>query len=454
MLEKTEADDVLDFINSLPDTKPVSGSGNSAGAKTTGGDKKGGKKDEELFDFLEELEQQSKTPTTKFEPKKNNGSVNNVEEKKLMSSTASTPRLGTPKLGGSTSGTNGIKKAEGVSNVAVAEPVTPPPQAQVQELRTESGNDELAIDPIASLSSWWSKEGSDTILSFWTTMASKAEKVGETTFQLASETTNQLNQKRQQYLLENHKVEIGNLILKFANGLIKENDELLDIHLTYDFTDDLDYLTSLVYDSFSLAMSQVEGDIAVNVGSNHNRNPESNADAMFFGKLIDGEKLCNANLESSMKEILKTNKKLKEEKAAHAAESESTEGGGEQDDFKISRSDIFVAIQPVTTRLEDKPPVKNDEEETNDEVIIDALNNESFSFIVMMRDISNSITIRSKTQAFPYKWFKWLNGNIGNEFEQLEGIDPREWVNDWIKDGLRLTFGVMAQEYVIKRMGF
>lgn len=429
MLKKTETDDVLDFINSLPDSKPVS----STGPKTVVSDKSGGKKDEELFDFLEELEQQSKAPTSKFEPKKN------LEDKKLVSSTASTPRLGTPKLGPSSA-----KKAPETSKLA--EPVTPADQTESED------KDELAIDPIASLSSWWSKEGSDKVLSFWTSMASKAEKVGETTYQLASETTNQLNQKRQQFLLENHQVEFGNLILKFANGLIRESDELLDIHLTYDFTDDLDYLNNLVYDSFTQAMGQVEGDISVNVSSNHNRNPESNADSMFFGKLIDGEKLCNANLESSMKEILKMNKDLKEKQKSALAESKSEDA---EEEVKFNRSDIFLAIQPVTTRLEDKPPSKvDDAEDGSDEVVIDALNSESFSFIVIMRDISNKVTISSKTQAFPYKWFKWLNGNVGNEFEALEGIDPREWVNDWIKDGLGLTFGVMAQEYVIKRMGF
>jgi hypothetical protein len=33
------------------------------------------------------------------------------------------------------------------------------------------------------------------------------------------------------------------------------------------------------------------------------------------------------------------------------------------------------------------------------------------------------------------------------------GVDPREWVAEWIEDVLSLSVGVVAQRYVARRMG-
>ncbi|KAI5291914.1 hypothetical protein KEM52_000035, partial [Ascosphaera acerosa] len=33
------------------------------------------------------------------------------------------------------------------------------------------------------------------------------------------------------------------------------------------------------------------------------------------------------------------------------------------------------------------------------------------------------------------------------------GVDPREWVADWLREALALGLGVVAQRYVARRMG-
>ena len=39
------------------------------------------------------------------------------------------------------------------------------------------------------------------------------------------------------------------------------------------------------------------------------------------------------------------------------------------------------------------------------------------------------------------------------EIIESGGVDPREWVSEWIEEILSLSIGVVAQRYVAKRMG-
>ena len=39
------------------------------------------------------------------------------------------------------------------------------------------------------------------------------------------------------------------------------------------------------------------------------------------------------------------------------------------------------------------------------------------------------------------------------EIIQTGGVDPREWVAEWMEEILSLAVGVVAQQYVAKRMG-
>jgi hypothetical protein len=35
----------------------------------------------------------------------------------------------------------------------------------------------------------------------------------------------------------------------------------------------------------------------------------------------------------------------------------------------------------------------------------------------------------------------------------LGGVDPRDWVAEWLEESLSLAVGVVAQRYVARRMG-
>ena len=36
---------------------------------------------------------------------------------------------------------------------------------------------------------------------------------------------------------------------------------------------------------------------------------------------------------------------------------------------------------------------------------------------------------------------------------EISGVDPREWVAEWLEEMLSLAVGIIAQRYVARRMG-
>lgn len=414
---KADTDDVLDFINSLPDSK--SGSPRPSQEKT--------ENKEELFEFLDELT--TNKSKSKFEPSKTKTEKPVEPEKKQEK-----------------------EKDKGKE------------KDKVEEEEIKSANEELEINPIGSITNWWQNEGSSKVSSLWGTITSNAQSLGETTYQIASSTSNQLSQQRQNFLQENFtgKFIDNDQILSISNrlngvlismsqqikeGLIDDDDELLNILLIYDFHN-FNHLDKLCSDKFNKVMNQVEGGIRVSVNNFNEKAKEKDRAFinfnLFQGKIIDGEKLCFANLDGSIKDY--THFLKLEEQSKKIEGKEEGEGEGEGHDLKqINKSHIFVSIQAIN---------KDGQDGNKDAIYIEANNSESFYFLLILKDITNDITIITKTQSFPLKWSKWLNG----EFEDVEkqfsaDIQPNEWVQDWIKDGLSLSFAVLAQEYVVKRMG-
>ncbi|CUM65059.1 uncharacterized protein PRCAT00002681001 [Priceomyces carsonii] len=430
MSSNTDTDDVLDFINSLPDSK-------SNTPQPPNGEKKVGNQ-EDLLDFLDELENHDKskasTPMvakTKFEPKKK-------QEKDLNEKT--------PNLNDNTETNQEVTGEAEVSDRATTK----------EEHELQSANDELNIDPIGSISSWWQSEGSSKVSSLWGTFTSNAHHISEQTYQIASSTTNQLNQQRQKILSESEGFEeqfevistrlnsiLLNMSQQIKQGLIDDDDELLNILLINDL-DNMSYLSNLCSDKFNLVMDQVEGGIRVSVNNfNHRQMISETARIelnMFHGKIIDGEKLCAANLDSAVKDYQKITKDQEE--------SQSKESSANELD-KINKSNIFISIQPISSKVS-----QDDQKAATSEgpMIIEANNSDSFAFTLILKDVTNNITLITKSQPFPYRWSKWLAGDFEGSSD-FDDVDPSEWVKSWIKDGLSLSFGVLAQEYVAKRMG-
>lgn len=440
----SETDDVFDLINSLPETTPQQDS--KTNVKPTD--------DKEVFDFLDEIAQhEQKKPKKKMEPKKK---VENI----VSSNDEEGEETNDPTTGTSSSDTTDDHHAQ-------------------QKEPKESPPDHLEVNPIASLSSWWNLEGNQKVSNLWGTITSNAEKLSEQTYQLASSTTNQLNEQSRKHLdTEQIGSRLNNLFINISQqikqGLIEDADEVLNILLVsdlYNFT----YLRKLVSNNFNLAMNQVEGDINVTVHEFNHHEEKSGGNGnngdhvklnLFYGKLIDGEKLANANLENAIKEYKKAEiakEKNDQEKAEQKENIDKEQKIEEDNDYadtrEIIKSNIFITIQPITTKIDSKPQDAAENDSPSTTSIIDSHNATSFSFTLILNDITNNITITTRTQPFPLRWAQWLDGeqlklnDAGDVELGLDNVDPKEWVKDWIRQGLNLGVGVFAQEYVIKRMG-
>lgn len=466
-----DADDVLDFINSLPDTKSP---------KPSGG--RNSESNDEFKDFLDELsahEKAAKGPTrSKLEPKKRDelkegrrvlsGKLSPAPSRRIVSSSVPEPRANRFTPEAEVSGTPAAQASPKVQDTQAPAPSTATP--------AKDGLSETVIDPLSSISLWWNNEGLSKVLSLWGSLASNATQLGETTFQLASNTSQQLSHQRHKFLAENPGLEAEqithltgklNLILstvsqQIKDGLIDKEDELLNVFLVYDWENNSD-LDSLCARKFDSVMGQIEGGVRVSVSNfNHKHENSESLDArhydlgLFYGKAIDGEKLCFANLESLIKDYLKIK------------QSSDSENQGESED-EIATSNIFIAIQPICVGQQPTAPsadadpstgsAASSHEPASGPVFIEANNSSSFAFTLILKDITNNLTIVSKSQPFPLRWATWLSGShedvdaVFADEDGVSGVDPSEWVSAWIKNGLELSFAVLAQEYITRRMG-
>lgn len=195
--------------------------------------------------------------------------------------------------------------------------------------------------------------------------------------------------------------------------------------------------------------------------------------------LIEGTKLVRVSAESYANEFFNSHGGL--ELAAQRATEDLSESN------PVRSSDIFLAVQAISHDAPEdlfQGPAQEKEEgavvedkETPDELI---------SFAIYLHDPVHSITFHTVSQSVPAKWIKWLDapspmepdapasparhaggifggGGEGYQREHLPeeiaeiiesgGVDPREWVAEWVEEILSLGTGVVAQRYVARRMG-
>lgn len=255
--------------------------------------------------------------------------------------------------------------------------------------------------------------------------------------------------------------------------------ERLQIHITHDL---ISYpsLEPTIYQTFSRVMSQVEGgdllviqrgsesfqrrpsEIGFSGGSLSGwndgpwwRDGRTKRDMAIVNGLVEGTKLCRASVVSYSSEFFASRGGLEE--AAKLATQNLSESN------PVRSSDIFLAIQAVgfeaDEALFDGPPEEKkeglQEEKERDDVV---------AFAVYLHDPIHSINFSTLTQAFPKKWANWLDAeNVSQGEMQLPeeiieiiksgGVDPREWVAEWVEEILSLGVGVVAQRYVARRMG-
>lgn len=131
-------------------------------------------------------------------------------------------------------------------------------------------------------------------------------------------------------------------------------------------------------------------------------------------------------------------------------------------DNPTRKSNIFLAIQPT---IYPQPPImthsaaseskERDDEEEN--VVV---------FAIHLYDPVHTLYFAAVSQALPARWLEWLDAPIPKDTPAGEwalpevirnmidmgGIDPREWIVEWVEEAVGLAVGVVAQKYVARRM--
>ncbi|EPS27865.1 hypothetical protein PDE_02809 [Penicillium oxalicum 114-2] len=269
--------------------------------------------------------------------------------------------------------------------------------------------------------------------------------------------------------------------------------ERLQIHITHDLSG-YPGIDPLVYAVFSRVMSQVEGGDLLVIQRGQESAPKrgldmggyiSNAgwgDGPWWRTVtpgtprtinavrgaVEGSKLARASAESYAAEHFSARGGI--EQAAKQASEDLSESN------PVRSSDIFLAIQAITQAA--SPDLfkgsTSGEKESTSGVVDPAEVDEEVTFALYLHDPMHGIDFHTISQPVPAKWIEWLDASGSAtqdpnsdgadsahatvpeaiaEIVESGGVDPREWVADWVEETLSLAAGVIAQRYVARRMG-
>lgn len=268
--------------------------------------------------------------------------------------------------------------------------------------------------------------------------------------------------------------------------------ERLQIHITHDIVG-YPSLDPLIYATFSRVMAQVEGGDLLVIQRGYESSPRRSSDSGGFTSsqsisnsgwsdgpwwrqtsekarnlgavkgLVEGTKLSKVSAESYSSEYFSTRGGLEE------AAKQATEDLSESN--PIRSSDIFLAIQAISHSLPtdlfgDSAQLPPDTEAVEPQ----SEPKDLISFAIYLHDPVHGITFSTLTQTLPEKWISWLDSSpapaspasdpsfsdLPSEIAEIirsGGVDPREWVAEWVEELLALGVGVVAQRYVARRMG-
>ncbi|KAK4097446.1 hypothetical protein N658DRAFT_478930 [Parathielavia hyrcaniae] len=283
---------------------------------------------------------------------------------------------------------------------------------------------------------------------------------------------------------------------------ISSHERLL-IHITHDLVG-YPSLDPLIYGVFNRVMAQVEGGdlLVIQRGQESTlraASSDSSASALFGGQqsaagwrdgpwwrqsdaprdlgavqgLVEGTKLCRANAEGYAADYF----------AAHGgiaqAQLRAAEPASESN--PVRRSDLFLSVQAVRARPDralfaGSTAVEKVKEESVVAQGGDGDDEDDVCFAVFILDPVHEIQYATVSQGMPARWIRWLDapatpltpasgedddfraefGPVPDEIREIVesgGVDPREWVAEWVEEALGLAVGVVAQKYVARRMG-
>jgi hypothetical protein len=275
---------------------------------------------------------------------------------------------------------------------------------------------------------------------------------------------------------------------------ISSHEKLL-IHITHDLVG-YPSLDPLIYGVFSRVMSQVEGGDLLVIQRGQENTARRASDAAFYTGsssagwrdgpwwrqvdtprdlgavkgIVEGTKLCRVSAESYSHDHF----------AALGGVAEAQKRALEplSEENPVRTSDIFLAVQAITvdadTALFAGSTAGEKEEESP---VVDDTTDTQICFAIYVLDPVHEIVYSTVSQGFPAKWIQWLDApspltpasgdtdnqampnelmNVPDEIREIVengGVDPREWVAEWVEETLSLSVGIVAQRYVARRMG-
>jgi hypothetical protein len=269
--------------------------------------------------------------------------------------------------------------------------------------------------------------------------------------------------------------------------------ERLQIHVTHDLSG-YPGIDPLVYAVFSRVMSQVEGGDLLVIQRGQESAPKRGLDVGGYMSstgwndgpwwrsvtpgtprtvnavrgAIEASKLARASAESYATEYFSTRGGIEE--AAKQASEDLSESN------PVRSSDIFLAIQAIshTVSAELFQAGASGEKAETPGVVAAPEADEEIAFALYLHDPVHGIAFHTISQPVPAKWIEWLDasapaaenpdsddGDVPRavvpeaiaDIIEAGGVDPREWVAEWIEETLSLAAGVVAQRYVARRMG-
>ncbi|KAG6238729.1 hypothetical protein E4U25_001470 [Claviceps purpurea] len=266
--------------------------------------------------------------------------------------------------------------------------------------------------------------------------------------------------------------------------------ERLMIHITHDLVG-YPSMDPLINSVFARVMSQVEGGdlLVVQRGQENSSRRSSDRTAGWHdgpwwrqtdisrelglvNGMVEGTKLCRASAESYANEYFAATGGIEQ------ARTRATEDLSESN--PVRTSDLFLSLQAIlfdadntlfaasTSSEKEKESSAIKEQDEADQLVC---------FAVHVLDPVHEIEFSTVSQSLPLKWVSWLDAaatpltpRSGEENPDASlddagvpddvrdildsgGVDPREWVAEWLEDTLNLSVGVVAQRYVARRMG-
>lgn len=276
---------------------------------------------------------------------------------------------------------------------------------------------------------------------------------------------------------------------------ISSHERLL-IHITHDMVG-YPSLDPLIYGVFNRVMSQVEGGDLMVVQRGHESTARRASDAYYGSSsssagwrdgpwwrhvdtprdmgivkgLIEGTKLCRVSAESYAHDYFAADGGIAEaQKRALEPASESN---------PVRNSDIFLAVQAIYVETQENLFAGSTagEKEKQESAVAEPASDPQICFAIYVFDPIHEITYSTVSQNLPAKWIRWLDApspltpasgesesqqgvseamNVPDEIREIVesgGVDPREWVAEWVEESLSLSVGIVAQRYVARRMG-